>query len=90
MSHLYVICCHEKDADKKIKLNTSTSKNDTEISSASSTTSTTSSTETSPSSSQQDVSTTALTAIETNREDLTKNLILKILDTLDIVKDSIL
>lgn len=87
MSHLYVICCHEKDADKKIKLNTSTSKNDTEISSASSTTS---STETSPSSSQQDVSATALTAIETNREDLTKNLILKILDTLDIVKDSIL
>lgn len=64
-----------------------TNKSDVEISSASSTAS---SAETSPSSSQQDVSATTLTAIETNREDLTKNLILKILDTLDIVKDSTL
>lgn len=87
LSHLYIICCHEKDADKKIKLNSSINKNDAEIISASSTTS---SSEISPSSSQQDVSATTLTTIETNREDLTNNLILKILDTVDIVKDSTL
>lgn len=87
MSHLYVICWHEKDADKKIKLNNSASKNDAEISSVASTAS---STEISPSSSQQDVSVTTLTAIETNREDLTKTLIFKILDTVDIVKDATL